>query len=323
MKKLLALICLSFVVGCDDGDLTVETINFDDVAAQKCPSSNVIYKISGQEALILEMNGTPGTPSDFNAAFLNEPTAGTPRLITIGGNVRVLYRSYNGTLAQDNICGTIPPAMPSVTEEWNAVSGIIEISTNVVKSANANLPGGEKITAYRHNIVLRNVTFDKPGGTQVYQTFNFGDYNAPVTAFTLTMNPLQLAQCESGKLFNSSGGEAFTLDIDPALIVNEVTPIGSPRTGLLSQDVNRLEFRRYAAGGLTPDHFCSDTPPATPEQIWVGADGVDGISGIVQVTTTTSGGFLHEVRLINVTLTRGNVSFKLADDFLLGSFITN
>ena len=322
MKKIFALVALS-LISCDDGDLTVEEISFDDVNAQRCAASNVVYKLNDTEALILEI----GSDIDFTAAFLNEPTpAGTPRTYPISPSNRVLYRSYNGEVAADNICGTIPPANPSVTEEWNATSGVIEITTNTVKSPNTNLPGGERITAYRHNITLKNVTFEKPSGTQVYQTFNFGDYNATVTPPAFAMNPAQLQQCPaSSTLFNYAGSEAFTLDIDASLIVNEVTPLGSPRVGLLSGTTNRLEFTQFVAGGLTPDHFCSDPAPATPAQLalWVGADGEQGVSGIVEVTTTTSGGFLHEVRLKNVTLVRGNASFKLADDYLLGTFITN
>lgn len=324
MKKLLLLLGSALLMSaCDDGDLTVENISFDQVTSAKCASSNVIYKLNDTEALILEI----GNDIDFAAAFHSDATPeGTPRTYEINGNNRVVYRSYDGDVETDNICGTIPPANPSVIEEWTATSGIIEIITTATKTANSNLEGGERITGYKHAIVFRNITFEKPTGTQVYETFLFGDYNVTVTPPPFNTNPAQLQKCAtSNLLFNFSGSEAFTLDIDPALIVNEVTTPGNPRTGLLSPTLNKLLYTRFTTGGLSADYFCTSPTPTTPGvlEVWNGADGVSGVSGIVEVTTTTSGGFLHEVRLRNVTLIKGNSSFKLANDFLLGSFITN
>lgn len=324
MKKLLVLFSSALLLtACDDGDLTVENISFDQVSSAKCASSNVIYKLNDSEALILEI----GSDIDFAAAFLNDVTPeGTPRIYEINAGNRVVYRSYSGEVQAENICGTIPPATPSVTEEWTATSGIIEITTTATKTANPNLEGGERITGYKHAIVLRNITFEKPSGTQVYETFLFGDYNVSVTPPPFNTNPTQLQKCAaSNLLFNFSGSEAFTLDIDPALIVNEVTAPENPRTGLLSQTANKLLYTRFVTGGLSADYFCTIPTPATPGvlEVWNAIDGVSGVSGIVEVTTTTSGGFLHEVRLKNATLYKGNSSFKLANDFLLGSFITN
>ena len=64
MKKFLGiLVCLLMLNGCDDGDLTIETINFEDVQASSC--GETIYKLNGNEALYMKI------PASFNA-FSNE-----------------------------------------------------------------------------------------------------------------------------------------------------------------------------------------------------------------------------------------------------------
>jgi hypothetical protein len=37
------------------------------------------------------------------------------------------------------------------------------------------------VSGYNHNIVFKNITFAKSNGTQVYETFPFGDYVTSAT----------------------------------------------------------------------------------------------------------------------------------------------
>src|SRR6478672_528068 len=162
MKKIIGLLALAlFLNGCDDGDLTVETINFDAVPAVKCSLNDIIYKLNGTEILALEV------PASQNA-FINEPTVvGTPRIITLSGTNRVVYRTYNGTVSSANICATVPASTPNVTEEWTATSGRIEITTTPVTVTNATT-NATTITKYNHYIVFKDISFNKPSGTQIY-----------------------------------------------------------------------------------------------------------------------------------------------------------
>jgi predicted small integral membrane protein len=78
-----------------------------------------------------------------------------------------------------------------------------------------------------------------------------------------------------------------------------VTPLNSPRTGILGTSTNILKYRLFA-GLLTSDYFCNATTPSTPiSQEWSAVSGVVGVSGIVEVTTTTNGpgSFKHTIVL--------------------------
>ena len=238
----------------------------------------------------------------------------------------MVYRSYSGTVTSENICGSIPPANPVVDEEWTASSGVIEISTEAITIPNTALTGGETIDKYRHTITLRNVIFEKPSGSQLYETFEFGTYETPASDLPFNFAG-SLARCGTdGFVYDFVGSEGIVLNIGPELLVNEITPLGAPRTALIGTDSNQLSYRLYESqnGVLTDAHFCGTAPsqPALVEQ-WSGVAGIEGTSGIIEVTTTTNGAnFLHEIRLVNTYLQRGNSTFKLADSYLLGQIIT-
>jgi predicted small integral membrane protein len=115
------------------------------------------------------------------------------------------------------------------------------------------------------------------------------------------------------------------LTIDPTLLVNEVTPLNTPRTGIIGTTTNILTYRLFS-GLLTSAYFCNSTTPSTPvlSQEWSGVTGVTGTSGIIEVTTTTNGssGFKHTIVLKKVTLKKGNNDFLLGDNFIYGELLT-
>ena len=319
MKRIVGLLVLLLLLnGCDDGNLVLETINFEDAITQSCSTNNILYKLKEKEALLLEIP---------TSSFTNEPTEiGTPTEITIGGSNRVVYRFYNGTVATNNICETIPPATPSVTDQWTATGGTIQIITTAIKTTNTT-DNSTRISGYNHNIVFKNITFTKANGTQVYETFPFGDYLTTTTSLPFGFDETT-ERCTANTpnlLYNYSGSEALTLDIDPSLIDNTVTPLNSPRTGILGTTTNKLTYRLYA--GLIPtSYFCNTSIPTTPaiSQEWNAIAGVSGISGIVEVTTTTNGtGFKHTIVLKKATLKKGNSDFSLGDSYIYGDLLTN
>jgi len=304
---------------CDDGDLTLETIDFEDVTTQSCSTNAIIYKLKEKEALLLEIP---------QSVFVNEPTApGTPKLIDIDNTTyRVVYRFYNGTVTSDNICNTIPPALPYVNDQWTATSGKIQIITTTIKSTNTAV-NSTRITGYNHNIVFKNITFAKTSGTQVYETFPFGDYTTPATALAFGFDQA-VEQCPGSKqLYNYTSSEALTIDtIDPALIVNTETPLNTPRTALIGAVQNRLTYRLYSNGVLTPSYFCKTAVPVLPSisEEWNAVNGVAGVSGIIEVTTIKNGttAYKHTIVIKNATLKRGNSDFRLGDNYLYGELIT-
>jgi hypothetical protein len=104
------------------------------------------------------------------------------------------------------------------------------------------------------------------------------------------------------------------LNIDPTLIANEVTPLNTPRIGLISSTTNSLTYRLFSGGVLTNSYFCNLVTPTTPSiNQWNAVAGVSNTSGIISPTTTTSGPntFKHTITK-KVTFKRGN------DDFFTG-----
>lgn len=308
------LICLLALVNCDDGDLIVDTIDFSEVDTDYCEDNNLIFKLKQSEALILNI------PEE---TFVNEPTdPESPIRLDIDETNQVVYNFYNGTVTDASICSLIPPAIPTVNKQWYASSGVIEISTTAVKSLDETNQS-TRITGYNHNIFLKNITFKKEDGTtQFYETFPFGDYLKTITPLPFNFNGLLQICTNNGQVYDfNPSGESFTLDIDSALIANEVTPIDKPRTGVVGEVKNKLVYRFFNSV-LTPDYFCQTTPPKLPlvTEEWIGRNG-----GIIEVTTTTGGppnSFKHTIVFKNVTLEKGNSNFQLGNSYKYGELQT-
>ena len=312
MKRVVSLLIFALLLnGCDDGDLIQEDISFEDVAAQNCTTNDIIYKLKDSEALILEVLG------------FTFPTETISQELDINTSNRVLYRFYNGAVTSSTICETIPPATPIVMDQWTTSGGKIVINTTAIKTTNTT-DNSTKITGYNHNITFKNITFVKSNGTQVYETFPFGDYVISATPLPFAFNKT-LEQCSSSKqLYDYNSSEALILDIDPALIVNEATPLNAPRTGLISDTKNKLTYRLFS-GLLTGAYFCNTTFPATPavSEEWIAVAGVANESGIVEVTTATLGaGFKHTVVLKKAKMKKGSSDFILGDNYIYGELLT-
>jgi hypothetical protein len=318
MKKALSLlVLLALLNACDDGNLTQEDISFDKVATQSCSTNHIIYKLKEKEALLLEIP---------ESTFTSEPTAvNAPIELNISTTSnRVVYRFYNGTVATDNICETIAPATPVITDQWTATDGKIQIVTTAIKTTDATT-NSTKITGYNHNIVFKNVTFAKANGTQVYETFPFGDYTTSATNLPFNFDQTLEKCTSSNDVYNFNTSEALILKIDPSLIVNQATALNSPRTGLIGTTTNVFTYRLFS-NLLTSAYFCNSTTPTTPAvtQEWNGVAGVSGVNGIIEVTTTTNGpnSFKHTIVLKKVSLQKGNSNFTLGDSYTLGELFT-
>ncbi len=345
MKKIVGLIVLLFSLNaCDDGDFNIESFDFSNAVSNSCNNGETgffIYKINDNETLILQIP---------ESSFINTITpVDQPRIININSTNKVLYRLYSGTLNNNVICTSIPPATPTVTTEWNALSGSIEITTSVNKQVNENTNATE-ITGYTHNIVLRNINFDTGNGNQqLFTELVFGDY---ITSSYRQGNfDVNIARCgnDYSYLFkipvigsNTPANvppQAMTLRIDPSLFTPEVTPENQPRTALMNGSSNLLKLLFYN-GIISNDFLCLTETPTFPVVIeeFSADNGVTGVSGIIEVTTTIEYeiptdnqspviGHRHKISLKNVILTKVTgspelqVSFKLGDVYEFGEFV--
>lgn len=163
MKKIFALLLTVIMFSCDDGDITLQSFNFESQTIQKCSDNNLIFKIKNDELLLIDIP---------ESSFVNTVTpVGSPREITVNSTNKIIYRKYSGNLSSSTICSLIPPASPVVNKEWNATGGKILIETNQVFDTD-----GVTLIGYTHNITFENVSFSNPDNTFSFTTYVFGDY---------------------------------------------------------------------------------------------------------------------------------------------------
>jgi hypothetical protein len=323
MKRILCLLSLLlFLTACDDGDLTVDPIDFSEGAIQKCNLKEVLYKVKGSEMIFIEI------PSTYFAD--NQTITDIPIEVAISNAatspVKVTYRKYASETSADNICPTAPDATPNLIEQWEATDGIIQITSTAIKTTDSTT-GFVKITGYIYSIKFKNIIFLKPDGPQTQEDIPFGNYTKNITPLAFGFDTeVDKSTCSASdnRIFNFSTSEALILDAADysTLIVNQETPIATPRTASINA-TNKLSYRLYS-GQISNAYFCavSPTSPTLVEQ-WDAESGVAGTSGIIEVETTTLGSsFRHTIHLKNVTMKKGNSEFNLGPDYIFGSFVT-
>ncbi|MEO1009995.1 MAG: hypothetical protein AAFX53_01740 [Bacteroidota bacterium] len=143
MKYSILPVLLTLLLSCDDGDLSIETIDFDSVDPQTCEStvtteSTLFFKINDDEALILTLEG----------GVLNNEVPETDIVSEIPGQSQLVYRIFSDGVTQTYFCDAVPPVDPVVVEEIEASNGSVLVST---------VAGEEGI--FEHTIRLDDITF--------------------------------------------------------------------------------------------------------------------------------------------------------------------
>lgn len=147
MRNLLLSITVAFFFSCDDGDLQIETIDFDSITTistcntVEVSNASLLFKINTVEALILELPANALKNEVITDAVVNA--------ITESGPYKLTYRTFSDNVAKDYFCSSVPLTSPTVVEEIIAKSGNVLITTSE-----------EDSTTYNHTITLENITFE-------------------------------------------------------------------------------------------------------------------------------------------------------------------
>jgi hypothetical protein len=169
MKKLLLLLVSIFIFSsCDDGDITLESFNFTNQQIQKCtdPNKTFLYKVNDNELLLFNITAALYTYDPTETEFpYTKPYAIT------GSSPSVSYRLYSDTVPATFICNSIAPANPTVTNEWTATGGIIEVTTTERYDTD-----GISLLGYTHTFKLLNVNFSNPNNSFSFEEYLFGNY---------------------------------------------------------------------------------------------------------------------------------------------------
>jgi hypothetical protein len=154
MKKFLFYGFLMLFISCDDGDLQIETLDFDSVTIQNCDAitvdiANVLFKLNATEALILELPA---------GSIKNEVSEGVKEYsVASSGPTKVSYRTFSDTVSNNYFCSNIPLTTPDVVEEIIAQGGSIFITTVL------NADG----VTYEHTIELSSISLVTSNDTRI------------------------------------------------------------------------------------------------------------------------------------------------------------
>ena len=324
MKKLLGLLAVFLMFNsCDDGELTVENVDFGDAIIQSCGTNGILYKLNGNEVLILSI------PQDLNPY----PEVVGEKSYPITGTTQVRYRIYNGKVATDNVCATIQPGTPQVTEEWIAVGGLILINTTPVLSLPDETTAATKILRYNHYITFKNIVYAKPDGSTITFAENtpgsiFGDYTTTVTDLPFKFTAEDVNQCATNKMIYNvaeiSTQESLVIqNIDPALLTETL----GKKSGAIGKETNMVIYQYYNTSLPTnlSDYFCATTTPLLPlvTQKWTANVGDEATkTGMINVLTEDAGNgkVKHTITFQKVTFSDAvsGASFFYGNEILYG-----
>lgn len=134
MKKLLFIVLLPVLIGCNDGDIIVTSFDFSETELQACSGSSayLFFKINSgnTESISLRISVTDEQFTTNNVLVVALNTT----------NNFANYRVYNGTVTNSYFCNEVPPTDPAVTIEYLANSGTATLTTTSDFDDNDVLP---------------------------------------------------------------------------------------------------------------------------------------------------------------------------------------
>lgn len=149
-----SLICL--FLSCDDGDLQIETLDFDSTTIDMCTSAaiateNILFKINDDEALILTL---PANILKNEITVVDEPITSA---ISASGPSKIIYRIFSDKISESYFCDDIPPVTPVVVDEIEAKNGMVIITTTLAEDG----------VTYEHDIKLDDVTLETSSNSRI------------------------------------------------------------------------------------------------------------------------------------------------------------
>jgi hypothetical protein len=322
MKKIFFCFLIS-LLSCNDGELTIETFNFGNAVPTTCNPDQpnfFIYKTNGNEVITLKIN---------ESKFL-EAKKTPDQTLSIPTDVQIVYRIYNSPITSGFLCTSPPPTSPIVTEEWEAISGFVTISSTTIGTENTT-ENSSRFTGLNHEINIRDLNFRKPDGSQqLFRTYNFGAYKNSFAPFPATFGPDEtFGFCMDGnqiaKLSKTTAKQSLVLEA-PSLFLND-NQNGTSNTPINNNNIklNYYLFKENAnAAGI-----CANSTP-TLLQNWVADVSSDSSNGIIRVlkepilnSNNDIIKYKYTVTLINVTFTRNGFTFKAGATYNFGVFERN
>lgn len=163
-RKLFFLASATFLFfSCNDGNLAIETISFDNqevISCTKDTTATFLFKYNASQALILTL------PQNV---LKNKKDSIKTSLST---DYKLFYRTFNGSVNESYFCGSYPPVSPSVISQFEATGGTLYLVTQPIYDEKTN-----EILRYDHIITIKDlVILNSEGNKLIDSNFNFGIY---------------------------------------------------------------------------------------------------------------------------------------------------
>ncbi len=130
MKKLIYVLAILAIAGCDDGDIIVDNFDFEGIDIQAClpdavegNRTYVFYKLDNRSFESLSIKLT--TPTEI----FNTDTDGTSPSVNLTATNKVEYRKYSSAPGTSYFCNPVPPAVPQVTDLLTSEAGEVFFTT--------------------------------------------------------------------------------------------------------------------------------------------------------------------------------------------------
>lgn len=131
MKKLLYLIIPIALIGCDDGDLILDDLEFGSAAVEACPipidqpnNSYLFYIVDNTDNETISLNINTGQP------ILTQTGVYGPFPLTSN---RLEYRKLNGPAGTDYYCSDVPPSSPLSTQIFIGEAGLASVASTIIE----------------------------------------------------------------------------------------------------------------------------------------------------------------------------------------------
>lgn len=137
MRTCFSVILLILLLSsCDDGDIIVTTLVFEDTRLELCGDDEVkvLYQINDDGVFeSISLRTTNNTLSDLENVLSTDevPVITFP----LDQNNRIVYRTFDAAVPTDYFCSEIPPSSPNVIEELVSVGGVVTITTVIDMNA--------------------------------------------------------------------------------------------------------------------------------------------------------------------------------------------
>ncbi|HLV51419.1 MAG TPA: hypothetical protein VKY44_05630, partial [Flavobacterium sp.] len=281
-----------------DGDMVFENLNFDGVQIQKCTDNELYFKINNNELLLVDFT-RPISATQSGSWLDSEVELDRRTSPPANADIKIYYRTYDGTVNNNVICSIIAPANPKVTSEYISVPGGTIFYTRTMTPA---VDQGVVNISYAYTINFQNITLTDGTSEIKYTSFPFGTYAYETTRLTFSIPKFVYCSEE-----NALAGHNAISDFSKLILPDDFQfPTTATTRSIQLNDNQYFSYLVYSEN-LSNIAPC-DTIDKPIREEWIATEGTVTIE-----TQTSATGQRHLLKIQNALFEKGNSSFVMTD----------